>query len=412
MQSAPWRAIAFALSLFASAALAQEAATDAKGGASEKSGTSEGQAATQVASAATAPSAAAVVAAPPAPIVASLLSNWKFEGDFRVRYEGTTKQEPTDRPAVLDSRHRGVVRFRAGATRSIGKNFFAGGRLTTGSAEDPNSPDLTIGEFDDKFELNLDRLFIEMRQNGAVATAGKFANPFTTTELVWDGDVSTQGFATSWTGSSARVKPRLTGLLFLVDEQTITEDSYMAGAQAGVTWKPSTTWSATFAGGYYDYTIESLRNADAGDTRTNRLTADRTAYLSDFNLLDGVVQVDHPGFHPRFPIRFVGNVVKNTGADDQDTGFGADLFLGRVADKGDMRFRYGYSQAQTDAILTAFSHDNTTLASNYKQHTMTFDYQLRKEIQLNATCYVYSQLEGPGQKPTFTRLRFNVLLTF
>jgi hypothetical protein len=79
-----------------------------------------------------------------------------------------------------------------------------------------------------------------------------------------------------------------------------------------------------------------------------------------------------------------------------------------------MRFRYGYSQAETDAVLAAFSHDNTTLATNYKQHSLTFDYAVRKDLQLNATWYTYRRLDNPtgAPNPLINRLRLNAMVIF
>jgi hypothetical protein len=338
---------------------------------------------------------------------------WTFAGDFRLRYEVTTRQEPTDNPLVDDPRQREVLRFRAGVTRDFGSRLTFGARLATGSADDPNSTDVTIGDFADRFEVSLDRAYIEMRERRFVFTGGKFANPFTTTELVWDGDVQPQGVAASYGGGSRRMKPRVVGLVYIVDEQGAGPDSYMAGMQAQVAIAGPPAWTLALAGGYYDYTIESLRSADAGDTRSNRLREDGRGYLSDFDLLDWTVTFDHPGFGSRYPVRLAGDYVKNLGADDQNDGFGFDVFVGRAAAKGDLRFRYGYAQAETDAVLAAFSHDNTSLATNYRQHSASFDWQAREELQLNATWYLYRLLEaGAAPNPWVNRLRLNALVTF
>jgi hypothetical protein len=341
--------------------------------------------------------------------------DWKFSGDFRLRWERTSHQQPTSDPLVLEPRNRWVVRGRAGVTKKFGDHTTFGARLRTGDPDDPNSSDITLGDFADSLQLSLDRAFVEVRHEAATFTGGKFVNPFDSTELVWDGDVNPQGVAVSLGGSgSGRVAPKLVGLFYVVDEATINPDSYMGGGQGQVTLRPSSAWSVRLGAGYYNYTIKSLRNADAGDTRSNRLTPDRTAYLSDFDLLDGVVTISHRGFGKRYPIQLVADYVKNLGADDLNEGFGVDLFVGRAAEKGDMRFRYGYSEAETDAILAAFSHDNTTLPSNYEQHTLTYDYLFRKDFQLNVVWYVYRKLdaEPTDPNPWLNRLRLNALVTF
>ena len=40
-----------------------------------------------------------------------------------------------------------------------------------------------------------------------------------------------------------------------------------------------------------------------------------------------------------------------------------DLFIGRASARHDMRYRYGYSRAGADAVLDAFSHDDTTFST-------------------------------------------------
>jgi len=341
--------------------------------------------------------------------------SWIVSGDFRLRWERTSEQEPTSNPLILDPRHRWVTRFRGGVTRQFGKDLNFGVRIATGSRGDPNSTDITLGDFADRLEMSVDRAFLELKHGGAFLTGGKFGNPFNTTELVWDGDVNPQGVGASWTRpGSHQVTPKLIGLFYVVDENTVNPDSFMVGGQGQVTIKPSSTWSVVFAGAYYDYTIKSLTHTDAGDTRSNRLINNNTAYRSDFDLIDGIVTLDHKGFGAKYPIKFVGDYVKNLGADGKDDGFNLDLFVGRVSAKGDMRFRYGYSQAETDAVLAAFSHDNTTLATNYKQHSLTFDYQVRKDLQLNATWYTYRKLESAisDSNPWINRLRLNAMVIF
>ncbi len=342
-----------------------------------------------------------------------------FGGDFRVRHEITTKQEPTTAgSAVFDgARNREVVRFRFGINRKINGLFNFGARLATGSPDDPNTTDITMGDFFNDLTISLDRAYMEMKYKGLFLTGGKFANPYLTTELVWDGDVNLQGFGASHTFSGlGKITPRLTGVYSIIDEQTIRDDSYLLGGQVEFGISASPDVSLRLGGGYYDYTINSLVNAGSGDILSNRLDSTRTGYFSDFDLIDVVATVDHRGLSQRFPFRFVGNYVKNQGADDKNTGFGLDLFLGQASKKHDLRFQYGYTQTETDAVLAAFSHDNTTLATNYDQHTVAVDYVVVDNTILNVTWYYYRLHEAPGstsvQNDFFSRLRLNALVKF
>ncbi|MCI0694774.1 putative porin [candidate division KSB1 bacterium] len=342
-----------------------------------------------------------------------------FAGDFRVRHERTTKQEPGATPDVRDPRNREVVRFRFGINRRINGLFNFGARLATGSPDDPNTTDITLGDFVNDLTISLDRAYMELAYKNLFITGGKFANPFRTTELLWDGDVNLQGFGASYTFSGSKtIIPKLTGVYYIVDEQTSRGDSYMGGGQLQFSINASENLSLTLAGAYYDYEIKSLVNANAADNITsNFLNATGDAYLSDFDLIDAVATIDYRGFGEQYPLRIVGDFVKNNGAvQGEDTGFGIDLYLGKVAKKKDWRFQYGYTLAENDAVLAAFSHDNTTLPTNYEQHTLGIDYVAVENTILNLTFYHYRRHNLKSANPIdndfFSRLRLNALVNF
>jgi hypothetical protein len=317
------------------------------------------------------------------------------------------------------ARSREVVRFRIGVTTKINGLLNFGARLTTGDEDDPNTADITLGSFINDLEVSLDRVYLELKHRSFSLIAGKFQNPFLTrTDLVWDDDVNPQGIAASYTFSeSGKIVPKITGMLSIIDEHagTIIPDSTMWGGQIQFATHLNPVFILSLAGAYYDYQIKSLTNADAGDTRSNNLTSDGAAYLSDFNLLDVITVVEYQGLGERYPIRFVGNYVKNLGAKvSEDTGFSLDLYIGRVSEKKDMRYRYGYSVAETDAVLAAFSNDNTTIPTNYKQHTLTVDYFVLDNTIFTLTCYYYKNkvAPDPDNNKWASRLRLNVTVRF
>lgn len=341
------------------------------------------------------------------------MSDLTFAGDFRLRYEETTKQEPNGSPGRLDPRHRAVVRFRAGLSKKIGDLLNVNARVATGARGDPNTTDVTLGDFVDDLEISLERASLEFKYKDVFFTGGKFANPFLKGQLVWDDDVHPAGAALSYTVSrSTRFIPKFTGVYSIVDEQTVNPDSYMLGGQMQVLFRPAPIWTITLAGAYYDYRIRSLTKADPGDTLSNNLTPDGTSYLSDFNLADVVAIVDYPLMGERFPVRVVGNYVRNLGARvPEAAGYAFDVSVGRTSTRNDTRYRYGYSTAQTDAVLAAFSHDDTTFATDYRQHSLTFDYVASANLLLNATLYVYRR-DSAAADGFISRVRVNAMVSF
>jgi hypothetical protein len=69
---------------------------------------------------------------------------------------------------------------------------------------------------------------------------------------------------------------------------------------------------------------------------------------------------------------------------------------------------------ETDAVLAAFAHDNTTLGSNTETHTLAVDAIAAKGLLLNATLYHYRPHEVPvGTDREFqTRLRLNATISW
>lgn len=347
------------------------------------------------------------------------VSAMRLSGDFRLRYEHTENQQVIDPPPpnVDDARDRMVLRFRAGMTIPINEFFTVGARVATGAPDDPNTADVTLGDFVDDLNISLDRAYVEFNYQNLMLTGGKFPNPLTSRrDLVWDGDVNPQGLAGRYTFTNLGVvQPRVNLIYSIVDEQALAGDSYMYGGQAEVGIRPSDDWTFTAAASYLDYTIKSLNHADGGDIRSNYLNADSTNYLSDFDMLDLIGIVEYRGLSERFPVRFVADFVKNHGAAvPEDQGFVADLYVGRVGAPRDVRFQYGYSQAQTDAVLAAFSHDNTTLPTDYILHTVTLDYTLLQNTTLSATWYHFRRKDQQvGTNNTFAdRIRLNIVIQF
>jgi hypothetical protein len=73
--------------------------------------------------------------------------------------------------------------------------------------------------------------------------------------------------------------------------------------------------------------------------------------------------------------------------------------------------------AEVDAVLAAFSQDNTTIGTNYRQHTLTVDYALTDKLLLDTTYYRYrpydaafSGVNDPAD--WLNRLRVNFQIAF
>lgn len=92
-------------------------------------------------------------------------------GDARFRYEANSAF------ASQKARHREVLRARIGAEYKLNDYFSSGARLVTGSLDDPNASDETIGNFNDNFEASFDLAYLTFNYNKLRLDVGKFQNP-------------------------------------------------------------------------------------------------------------------------------------------------------------------------------------------------------------------------------------------
>lgn len=365
------------------------------------------------------PTAPTTTAAPARPASAPALiassgatsSPLQISGDIRVRYELNVG----DRDAR--DRGRGVLRARLRGSYDVNDWLTVGTQIATGDPDDPNSSDVTLSNFADDLQVSLDRAYVRAEFGELGLTAGKFALPFDRTDLVWDSDVNPQGASADYSvvlGGDTSLKIRT--LYFLVDEAVAGPDSSMIGAQLALKTKVSNEWHLALAASYYDYSLRSFAGADGGDFRSNRMS--NGAYLSDFDLIEVLGSVSWQILGKKWPLSISGDYVRNVGASGKaEDGFELDLIAGRSAEPGDWRFAYGYAEVERDAVLAAFSHDNTGIATNYLQHTLSADYVLSPGLQLNATYYRYrpkdpseAGLDAPDD--WLNRLRLNLLASF
>lgn len=336
----------------------------------------------------------------------------QLSGDFRVRYETNSD------PLVADDRSRGVIRGRLRAGYAVSDRLYLGGMLSTGDPANPRTGDATLTGFGADLQVKLAQAFLRGDFSALQVIVGKMPQPFQRTELVWDGDVNPQGVAANYQlpwGNSGSI--RLTGIYSPVDEAAAGPDSDMVGGQLTIGHALAPDLRLELAAAYYNYRLKTAPGTNPAAYRGN-LVAPGGGYLSDFNLLDGMATVTYSGFGPRWPARLVFDYVENLGASvSDDTGMEFDLVLGRAAQRGDWRLAYGYSEAGVDAVLAAFSTDNTDLATNYLQHSLSVDYMLSPKLMLNATAFHYrpkNSLYAPPRPPDqwIDRLRLNLQLAF
>jgi len=334
-----------------------------------------------------------------------------YDGDFRFRVE-----ENFGGNAQLWSRE--VVRFRFRTSYQINSLFQVNVGLGTGSKANPKTNDITLGNFNDKLELNLFTANVGFAYKSIKIHGGKFDSPFVQTEMVWDSDIYPQGISFKYNSLPDRkLGSFVSALYFAIDDQPMLKDTYMSGLQVGMKYRSNENTNALFCASFYNYSIGAFKKNNilsaitADDIRTNFLRPDSTGYLNNFRLLDGILKINSS--IGSVPVGVVLDFVYNIGAKKDNKGFSADFFAGKSLNPKDFKLLYGISFAETDAVMAAFSNDNTLQPTNYFQHSFAFDYVLLMNTSLNLTYYLYRKLEtNDTTNPYLSRIRLNLSLRF
>lgn len=216
----------------------------------------------------------------------------RMSGDFRVRYEwdlfdkrnsaffpnfsALNAGAPFDLnnsagvlPPLLNTtqdRQRLRERFRLGIDAAIDDAFQAGVRLATGNTTNPVSTNQTLGNSLSNDSFNLDRAYLRYRPAPWLTVfAGRFADPWFSTDLVWDDDVNFDGIvAQAQIPVLDQLSSFVTAGAFPINNTPLnfpdnsaskngSRDVWMYAAQAGVDWRPEHDYDLKLGLAYYYY---------------------------------------------------------------------------------------------------------------------------------------------------------------
>jgi hypothetical protein len=308
---------------------------------------------------------------------------------------------------TTEDRYRTRVRARLGVEAELGSGVTTGVRIATGNLREPVSTNQTLANMFGRGTVGLDRAFIRWDVQGErdypwlTLGGGRFANPWFSTDLLYDEDISFDGlYATLRLGLGASEPKRR--LLFLtlggfpIDEVELsTEDKWLLGAQLGLDWTFSGGTRVRFAGAIHDYenivgelntpdsalldftapdflqrgnTLFDIRN-DA-DPETNLF-----ALAADYTVVDVTGALDVPfggGYRMTLSADYVHNIAYDEEAvsarfgrlrEERTDGYQAEIGLARAsyAARGGWRIYAGYRYLERDAVLDAFTDSDFRL---------------------------------------------------
>ena len=374
------------------------------------------------------------------------LGPFVLSGDFRLR------DEPFFGGPSNNSQVRDRLRYRArlNLNTRLNSDFGGGFSLATGDFNQPITANQDANQEFTRKPFYLDKAFIlytphQVKQLSIVA--GKFAYPWTRTELTWDNDLNPEGvaetlnFALPKTPVLKRVNFSAMQLPFaeiagvngnIVNplNQSIVQ-SMMYGGQALTEWQLATWLKLTASTAFYDYhkadpvafSLQVANSASPGigllklnpGSVQNSMTLWKNAagtvvnaqFNSQFALLDSIARFDVKTPSPKWPIILLGDYVQNTKAcanavnfftpagsassttatcnSRERRGYWLESRFGRLTDPHDLQIAYTRMFIEREAIFGAFNFDDMRQTSNVTEHRLEVFYNAYRNIRLQFT---------------------------
>lgn len=386
----------------------------------------------------------------------------ELTGDLRLRYQLDQFPSGNTLPAVLngsqvrnvpianttDDRERQRVRARFGANVHVNDWLDGGIRFTTGQLNTPVTPNQTEGFSQGKYIFGLDRAFLAAKPyDWLTLTGGRFANPFYSTDLIWDPDLAFDGLV-------ANANPKLSehwqvfstlGAFPLQEvESSDTSragDKWMYAAQAGIEWTANNQSKVKLGMAFYDFkNVEGRLNpATSPDIYDGTImpwrqkgnntfsidanvpggvacgatvsgVAGLCGLASKFQLVNFTGQVDLLTFDPVHVI-LQGDYVKNIGFDrneilrrtnnaykEENEGYQVSLTVGKplMKKRGDWQVFGGYKYLEADAVLDGFTDSNFHLGgTDAEGFYLGGHYGIGDNAWLSARWFSTDAISGP-----------------
>lgn len=417
--------------------------------------------------------------------VPGVLPDWieriKLKGDFRVRLQGEKYADGNvdnlltlaypDFPAInkaggftlkpelllntTEDRVRLRERLRLGLEAAATNEVKVIVQLSTGNTTDPVSTNQTLGNSGGRYGLVIDQAYL--RWDGLNADrypwltwwAGRVANPYLSTDLVWDSDLAFEGLAATYRYNLAfsddllALSERDNTLFFTAGAFPIQEvalssrDKWLYGAQLGAEFISTRQSRLKLALSYYNFVriagrrhsglrVNSEFDHEAPDFMQKGNTlfdmydedpiADRFALASDYNLANFTLVYDIARFAPHHMVwtaDYVRNlgydrseIARRTGGESNTTQFIDARTVGYqlqasfgwplILERGTWRVSIAYKHLERDAVPDAFTDSDFHLGgTDAKGWIVGGEYAFADNTWLTVRYLTADAIDGP-----------------
>jgi len=340
------------------------------------------------------------------------LDNLKFGGDMRLRYE-VRQFNDNATAGVFDNTKIFRFRLRFGVTKTWPTDDLEMGfRLATGADNDPTSTNQTFGDknlagsttnasaFEEYGNFGVDRVYAKWTPRsvkGLTLIAGKMANPWETSNVMWDTDVNPEGVWADYRFQcGGPVEPFVGAGWFQMFTSNTKKNVSLMAYDAGVRWAvtPDVRWTSAVT--FYDFTNLDVAFTASPSGGVAKLS-NTGAAAGQYPILDFINKVDFKVY--KIPTNVFIDWAHNT---DNESGNGRSdavavgIKLGDVKKKGDWAARYVYKVIEQDAVLAYFADSDFGYPSRTarKGHEIGVDYAITDALTTGLTLFYDTPLPG------------------
>jgi hypothetical protein len=332
---------------------------------------------------------------------------------------GQNKAGPEQFINTTEDRHRARVRARLGITADIADGLLAGMRISTGKTSDPVSTNQTLGNHKNKYNVVWDRAYLKYtnydfwRYPWFSLSAGRIPNPWISTDLVWDSDLSFEGLVSSikygfgsseynnkLKTTSANIAMTL-GAFPLQEIELSSEDKWLYGLQLSSKFKFTNNTNFKIALSYYVYdNITGVRNTSVESTLMDYTAPE---YMQKGNLLYNIRLSNDPdaelwalaaeyeevnltmlydiNLSTTKHILLTADIVKNIGYDEDDI---LELVQGEVTRSQGWNNDIGPTDERTLGYQLGVTYGWNNVNDKYKWNVSLFYKHLERDAVLDA----------------------------
>ena len=349
---------------------------------------------------------------------------------------------------TTENQERLRLRARFGFDADLGSGWTAGLRLATGSVgEIIATTNQTLGTYGAGYQVTIDQGYLAWtgRSSGErqlfTMTAGRFGNPWLSTDLVWYNDLTFEGILASYrlnfVSDSAHRHDLFATLgafplqsFSLSDPNASGQQKWLTGAQLGTDLHFAGDSRLKFAAAYYDYIhIVGQENAlnttllnwtapafvQKGNTmfdisNSTDPTVNLFALASNYRIVD-LIAAGELRLGTGYMVGLTAEALKNIGFNTAEVmartgtyvaprtkGYRADAAFGsgNFGPPGTWRASMGYRYLQRDAVLDAFNDEDFHLGgTDTRGYTLMLDLSINPRVWIRMKYMDANAIDGP-----------------